>query len=300
MKNTGDIALFLQVLDSGSISAAARHMDLSAAVVSQRLQRLETELGVRLLHRTTRRLHPTPEGLVLAEEGRPLMEALATLSENIRQHHQEASGVLRVTAPASFGNRYLVPLLPEFLAAHPQLHIKLHLDDRIVDVIGEGYDLAIRIGQLADSSLVSRHLAENARVLCAAPAYLQQRGTPQTLHDLTQHDCLIQSERDETPGLWRLTDGDGRVHSVHVHGRFQSNFGDALRQAALAGLGIAQHSLWHIQEDVAAGRLHIVLPAFRPPASGIYAVMPTRTLQPARVRLFTDYLAASFAQTVWR
>lgn len=296
MKHADDIALFLQVLDSGSISAAARHLDISSAVASQRLQRLEAELGVRLLHRTTRRLHPTPEGQVLAQHGRPLIEELTVLTESIRQNHHEMSGLLRVTAPASFGDRHLLPLLPDFLAAHPQLQVKLHLDDRIVDLIDEGYDLAIRIGRLEDSSLVSRYLAENQRVLCAAPAYLARRGVPQEVEDLLQHDCLAQSGRNEMPRLWRLLDAGGNVHAIHVQSRFQSNFGDALRRAALAGLGIAQHSFWHIREDVQAGRLQIVLPQYRLPASGIYAVMPTRTLQPARVRVFVDYLAASFAR----
>src|SRR5690606_16490443 len=159
MDRVGDIALFLQVLEHGSISAAARHLDLSVAVASQRLKRLERELGVRLLHRTTRRLHPTPEGLALAREGRPLVEELAVLGVRRRERDGEVAGPLGVTARASCGRQYIAPLMAGLLARHPGLRVSLDLVDRVVDLIGAGYDLAIRIGRLDDSSLVSRQLA---------------------------------------------------------------------------------------------------------------------------------------------
>ena len=299
MQRVDDIALFLQVLDHGSISAAARHMDLSVAVASQRLKRLERDLGVRLLHRTTRRLHPTPEGLALAQEGRALVEELAQLGARLQQRGGEVSGTLRVTASASFGRQYISPLLPEFLAAHPKLRVSLHLDDRVADLVGAGYDLAVRIGQLDDSSLVSRQLATNARVLCASPDYLRQRGEPQTPADLVGHDCVLLTGRDGRQDLWRLTGTDGAPVEVRVRGRVESNYGEALRDAALAGLGIAMHSTWHVHRDLREGRLRVVLPDYPVPAGGIHAVMPGRTLVPLRVRAFVDFLAARFADPPW-
>ena len=299
MDRIGDIALFLQVLDLGSISAAARHMDLSVAVASQRLKRLERELGVRLLHRTTRRLHPTPEGLALAQEGRALVEELALLGDRLRSGGGEVCGTLRVTAPASFGRQYIAPLLPGFLDAHPGLRISLDLDDRVVDLVGDGYDVAIRIGRLHDSTLVSRQLASNDRVLCASPDYLDRRGMPATPADLCAHDCLVLTGRDGRQDTWRLAGPDGAPVAVRVRGRFESNYGEVLREAAVAGLGIAMHSLWHVHRDLAQGRLRVVLPDHPPPAGGLHAVMPGRTLVPARVRAFVEYLACSFAHPPW-
>jgi len=299
MDRVGDIALFLQILDHGSISVAARHMDLSVAVASQRLKRLERDLGVRLLHRTTRRLHPTPEGLALARDGRALVEELELLGDRLKQQGGEVSGTLRVTASASFGREYISPLLPEFLAAHPRLRVSLHLDDRVADLIGSGYDLAIRIGQLDDSSLVSRQLAMNGRLLCASPDYLRRHGTPATPADLAQHDCVLLTGRDGRQDVWRLLDPAGRPVDVRVRGRFESNYGEALRDAALAGLGIAMHSAWHVHRDLREGRLVEVLPGYPVPASGIHAVMPDRRLVPPRVRAFVDYLASRFEAPPW-
>ena len=172
MDRIGDIALFLRVLDLGSISAAARTLDLSAAVASQRLKRLERELGVRLLHRTTRQLHPTPEGLLLADQGRVLVEDLEALADSLRRSGSGVAGTLRVTMSSTFGRLYISPLLPEFLARHPGVRVSVDLDDAKVDLVGAGLDLAIRIGDLDDSTLVARRLATNRRVLCASPDYL--------------------------------------------------------------------------------------------------------------------------------
>lgn len=299
MDRVGDIALFLQVLDQGSISGAARQLDLSVAVASQRLKRLERDLGVRLLHRTTRRLHPTPEGLALARDGRALVEELALLGDRIRERGSGVAGTLRVTASASFGRMYISPLLPGFLAAHPRLRVSLDLDDRVVDLVGSGHDLAIRIGRLADSSLVSRRLADGARVLCASPGYLARRGVPRTPADLAAHDCVLLTGRDGRQDLWPLEDAGGARVDVRVQGRFESNQGDALRDAALAGLGIALHSQWHVHEDLRAGTLVHVLPGWMLPDFGVHAVMPSRSGVPPRVRAFVDHLAARFSPPPW-
>ncbi|HEY0229923.1 MAG TPA: LysR family transcriptional regulator [Dokdonella sp.] len=294
MDRIGDLVLFLRVLDQGSISAAARSLDISVAVASQRLKRLERELGVRLLHRTTRRLHATPEGAALAERGRTLVEDLDALTTDVRQSGGAVSGTLRMTVSASFGRQYLSPLLPEFLARYPRVRISVDLNDQMQDLVSAGYDLAIRIGALVDSNLVARRIAVNERVLCAAPSYLAQRGMPATPEQLSAHECIVLVGSQGRQDLWRMSDASGHEVALRVSGRFESNFGEVLRDAAVAGLGIALHSTWHVHEDLRAGRLVQVLPRWRIAASGIYAVMPQRRLAPLRVHAFVEFLIERF------
>ncbi|MBT2144458.1 MULTISPECIES: LysR family transcriptional regulator [unclassified Rhodanobacter] len=290
MDRIGDLSLFLRVLDLGSISAAARSLDLSVAVASQRLKRLERELGVRLLHRTTRQLHATPEGAALAEQGRTLVEDLEALTGGLRQSATEVSGTLRVTIPASFGQQYISPLLPEFLALHPRVKLSVNLNDQILDLVGSGFDLGIRVGALGDSGLVARQLATNRRVLCASPDYLRRHGAPRTPADLATHDCLLLVGSQGRQDVWRFTDRKGREIAQRVQGRFESNQGELLRDAVVAGLGIALHSVWHVHEQLRAGRLQVLLPDYPIAATGIHAVMPQRRLVPPRVRAFVDFL----------
>jgi len=292
----GDLGLFLRVLDLGSISAAARSLGLSVAVASQRLKRLERALGVRLLHRTTRRLHPTPEGIALAEQGRELVEDLEALTSGLRRSATEVSGTLRVTMSASFGRLYVSPLLPEFLLAHPRLRVSVDLSDQTVDLVRAGFDLAIRIGALDDSTLVARKLASNRRVLCAAPGYLRRHGMPQAPADLARHECILLSGSQGRQDTWRLRDRQGQETMVHVQGRLDTNFGEVIRDAAVAGLGIALHSTWHVCEDLHAGRLQVVLPDYAIAESGIHAVMPQRRMVPPRVRALVDFLASEFGE----
>jgi len=299
MDRIGDIALFLRVLDLGSISAAARSLDLSVAVASQRLKRLERDLGVRLLHRTTRRLHATPEGAALAEQGRPLVEDLEALTGGLRQAGAEISGTLRVTASASFGRQYLSPLLPEFLALHPRVKLSINLTDQMVDLVSAGFDLAIRIGALDDSSLVARKLAVNQRVLCASPDYLRRHGTPRTPQELTEHECVLLVGSQGRQDVWRFGDGAGGEIAVRVRGRMETNYGEIVRDAVVAGMGIAAHSDWHVVRDLREGRLVQVLADYPIAESGIYAVMPQRRLVPPRVRAFADFLAEKFANPPW-
>ncbi len=293
------MTLFLRVLDLGSITAAAHSLDLSVAVASQRLKRLERDLGVRLLHRTTRRLHPTPEGAALAQQGRALVEDLEALGSGLRETATEIAGTLRVTLSASFGRQYVSPVLPQFLAAHPKVRISVHLSDQVVDLVSEGFDLAIRIGALEDSSLVARHIAANRRVLCASPDYLRRRGAPRVPQELGQHDCLLLFGSSGRQDVWRLQDAFGEEHAIRVHGRFESNYGELLRDASVAGEGIAIHSLWHIADDLRAGRLRVVLPDCRLATTAISAVMPQRRLVPPRVGAFVDFLVSQFGAAPW-
>lgn len=296
MYRLDDLALFLRVLNLGSISAAARSLEISPAVASQRLKRLERALGVRLLQRSTRGLHATPEGGVLLEEGRTLVEDLEALCSGLHRASREVAGTLRVTMPPSFGRQYISPLLPEFLFRHPQAKLSVDLSDQTRDLVGAGFDLAIRIGALADSSLVARKLATNRRVLCASPAYLRKHGVPRTADALGAHECLRLVDERDHQDVWRLRDPQGRQVAVRVAGRIQSSQGELLRDAALAGLGIAQHSLWHVHEDLRAGRLQIVLPDYTIPETGIYAVMPQRRLMPPRVRAFVEFLSQQLGE----
>lgn len=296
MDRIGDLSLFLRVLDLGSISAAARSLDLSVAVASQRLKRLERELGVRLLHRTTRQLHATPEGAALAEQGRALVEDLEALTGGLRQSATEVSGTLRVTLPASFGRQYISPLLPEFLALHPRVKLSVNLNDQMLDLVGSGFDLGIRVGALGDSGLVARQLAVNRRVLCAAPDYLRRHGTPRTPADLAKHDCLLLVGSQGRQDSWRFTDRKGHEIVQRVQGRFESNQGELLRDAVVAGLGIALHSVWHVHEQLRDGRLQVLLPGYPIATTGIHAVMPQRRLVPPRVRAFVDFLAERFGK----
>ena len=297
MDRLDDLALFLRVLDQGSISAAARQLDLSPAVASQRLARLEQTLGVRLLHRTTRRLHPTAEGMALAEQGRGLVDDLDTLFGSLQAANTDVAGTLRITTSATFGRLYLSPLLAEFMTQHPQLRVSVDLTDQVVDLVSDGFDLAIRIGALADSSLVAKRLAENQRVLVASPEYLARRGTPQTPKDLAEHDCLILTGAQGRQDHWVLGDGRGGEVRVRVQGRLESNLGELLRDAAVAGEGIATHSLWHIADDLKAGRLVTVLPEYPLAPTGIWAVMPQRRLVPPRVSRFVDFMAERLGDT---
>jgi DNA-binding transcriptional LysR family regulator len=258
------------------------------------LKRLETSLGVRLLQRSTRQLQVTPEGAALAERGRPLIEDLEALTSDLRQSAEDVSGTLRVTLPAAFGRQYISPLMPEFLARHPRLKLSLDLSDAMVDLVAEGFDLGLRIGTLEDSSLIARRLSDNRRILCASPAYLARRGAPETPADLEQHDCLLMVGAKGPRDRWTLVSPDGSETTVRVRGPLESNMGEVVRDAVLAGLGISLHSTWHVCDDLKAGRLKVVLPDWRIPDSAIYAVMPQRRLMLPRVRAFIEFVVAKF------
>lgn len=292
-----DLQLFLRVLDLGSISAAARSLDISVAVASQRLKRLEKTLGVRLFHRNTRQLRVTQEGAALAEQGRPLVEDLEALTSSLKKAARETSGTLRVSVPAAFGRQYISPLLPTFLSKHPRLRVSVDVSDVTQDLVAEGFDLAIRVGDVQQSNLIARRLAHNRRVLCASPTYLRRRGTPTRPEELREHDCLLMMDAKGTRDQWVLIGPDGTETSVRVHGRLETNMGEVVRDAALGGMGISLHSTWHVCDDLRTGRLKRVLPDYEVPATGIYAVMPPRRLMLPRVRAFIDFLAEQFGET---
>ncbi|MEN5174364.1 LysR family transcriptional regulator [Acinetobacter higginsii] len=294
--NTEDFQFFIRVADLGSISKAAQDANISVSVASQKLQRLEQNLQLRLFHRTTRKLTLTDEGRVLLEHGRLWIADFIHLQESLKLKDRPLTGTLRITTSATFGTKVLMPVIAEFALLHPELKIHLDLNDQNIDLIQQGMDLAIRIGQLKSSSLVAKRLSTNQRLLCASPAYLQQYGVPTTLSDLKLHRCILQQHGHGLTDQWHLINAEGQVEQVHVEGYFATNSGEGVRQAALAGLGISNHSIWHVAEDLASGRLVQVLPDYPVETTAIYAVFPHRELIAPKVQRFLDYLIDYFEQ----
>lgn len=294
--NTEDFEFFIRVADLGSISKAAQDANISVSVASQKLQRLEQNLQLRLFHRTTRKLTLTDEGRVLLEHGRHWIADFIHLQESLKLKDRPLTGTLRITTSATFGTKVLMPVIAEFALLHPKLKIHLDLNDQNIDLIQQGMDLAIRIGQLRSSSLIAKRLSTNQRLLCASPAYLQQYGVPTTLSDLKLHRCILQQHGQGLTDQWHLINAEGQVEQVHVEGYFATNSGEGVRQAALAGLGISNHSIWHVAEDLASGRLVKVLPDYPVETTAIYAVFPHRELIAPKVQRFLDYLVDYFQQ----
>ncbi|WP_024695321.1 LysR family transcriptional regulator [Pseudomonas syringae] len=281
-----EIEVFIGIAASGSLSEAARRLGLSAMTVSRRLASLESDLGVRLVHRTTRSVSLTPEGEVFLPHARTMLEASETARATLKTDTRSAGGTLRVTAPTVFGQTVIMPLLPALLAGNPTLSIDLTLSDSIVDIAGLGIDVAIRIATLRDSALVARTLAPNPRVVCASPDYLARFGTPETLDQLRHHQCIVLHAMP----CWSFSKG-GEPLSVRVHGSFAANSVEAVRTASQQGLGLAMLTYWDIRSELAQGALRSVeLKDATPEQLSITAVLPTRQQVPHRVRVFIEHL----------
>lgn len=288
--DTQALAVLVNAVSAGSISAASRRLGLAPVVASRRLAALERDLGVRLLQRTTRSLALTAEGEALLPHAREILIREAAALEALNPQETGALGLLRLTAPAVLGREIIVPLLPALLAAHPKLRVELQLTERLVDLVSEGLDLAIRIADLRDTDLVARRIGTVRRVICAAPDYLTRRGTPQTRGALAQHDCLTLVGAAH----W-LFDTPGGVDRVRVSGRLSCDSIDGLHTACRAGLGVAMLSSWSIGDDLRAGRL-VELPLdARPHAPPISALYPSARMVTPRVRLFLAALTAALS-----
>ncbi len=287
---------FVSVATRGSLTAAAKAEGVAPAIMGRRLDALEEHLGVKLLVRTTRRISLTHEGSAFLEDCQRVANAEASVSEG----GVKATGHLRITAPAGFGRRHVAPLVPRFRLAHPDVTISLNLSDRVVDLAGEGFDCAVRVGDLPDSSLVSVRIADNRRLCVATPAYLQRRGTPRHPGELVQHDCLtLSSEASQTRGwAFRMPAAGGGSEVVHLKpgGPLDCSDGQVLHDWCLAGYGLAWRSTWEVEAEIAAGRLVEVLEAFAAPPNGIYVVFPQRKHMPLRVRLWIDFLKHNYSQ----
>lgn len=293
MDRLKQIESFVAVATRGSLTAAAKADGVAPAVIGRRIDALEERLGVKLLIRTTRRITLTHEGSAYLEDGQRILADLASAEASVSAGGVKASGHLRVTAPAGFGRRHVAPLVPRFLAQHPEVSLSLNLSDRIVDIVNEGFDCAVRVGELPDSGLVSVRLADNRRLCVAAPAYVQRAGVPATPAELMRHDCLtLSSEASQTRGWSFVVDGE-LVH-LRTRGRLDCSDGQVLHEWCLAGLGIAWRSAWEVEREVAASRLVEVLADFAAPPNGIHAVFPHARHLPLRVRLWIDFLKHSY------
>jgi len=290
------IESFVAVATKGSLTAAAQAAEVAPAVIGRRIDALEERLGVKLLVRTTRRITLTHEGSAFLEDCQRILSDIANAEASVSAGGVKASGHLRVTAPAGFGRRHVATLVPGFLAQHPEVSLSLNLSDRVVDIVNEGFDLAVRVGDMPDSSLVSVRLADNRRLCVAAPAYLKRAGTPATPADLARHQCLtLSSDASQTRG-WAFT-VDGEVQHLRPGGRLDCSDGQVLHAWCLQGLGVAWRSTWEVEADLASGALVALLDDFASPPNGIYAVVPQRKHLPLRVRLWIDFLKHSYGES---
>ena len=281
--------LFATVVEAGSFTAAARDLGLTKSAASKALGRLEARLGARLIDRTTRRLSLTEAGETFYDHCRRILAEADAAEEAVGRLQGSPRGRLRINGPMSFGTAHLAPVLPEFMARHPDLTLDVVFNDRRVDLVEEGFDVAVRIGRLTDSSLIARKLCEERHTLCAAPAYWDQHGRPAHPSDLARHKCLSYAYLS-TGEQWRF-DGPGGPVSVHIRGRVRSNNGEVLIAAAIAGEGVALMPSFATWRHISEGRLEIGLPGFEPPPMGVYAVWPPANQPPAKVRAFVDFLA---------
>ncbi|MGO4352328.1 LysR family transcriptional regulator [Rhizobium sp. RAF36] len=282
-----DMLVFVRVVQAKSLSGAARELNFSLTVVSRKLSRLEERLGVRLVNRTTRSLALTEEGARFYERCVQILAEIDDAETDASSGSDRASGVLKVTSTFAFGCRWLAPILWDFQQAHPDLHVHLDTNDGVENIVDAGYDLAIRFGSLSDSSLIARQIAPNRRVICAAPAYLDRRGRPQTVDDLPGHDIVAFGEPPNTH--WAFADG----RSANVTSSLTTNNGELAHRWALSGAGLVLKSIWDVRDDIDSGRLEVVLPEARLAAAPIHAVFPHSRLAAAKVRLCIDYLSVT-------
>jgi len=293
------ISTFVDVVAKGSLSAAARAEGIAPAMIGRRLDALEERLGVKLLQRTTRKIVLTNEGVGFLEDCQRILNDMQDAETAVSERSARASGHLSISAPAGFGRQHVAPLLPSFLAEHRELEVTLNLNDRVVDLIGEGIDIAIRIAALSESSLIGVKLADNKRVVVASPDYLKRHGTPVSLDDLARHNCLSFSSQGSQRG-WTFRQ-NGKNVTLKPNGNMTCNDGAVLHEWALAGKGLAWRSMWEVGSAIEAGKLVTVLDEFAAQGNDIYAMFAQRRHLPLRIRAFVDFLRHAYAQPgYWR
>ncbi|WP_217807781.1 LysR family transcriptional regulator [Oceanibacterium hippocampi] len=294
--------LLTTAVEAGSFSAAGRQLGLAPSSVSRQINGLEDKLGVRLLNRSTRKLSLTEAGLIYYQRAKQVLADIEEANLAVTKLGASPTGSLRVTAPVAFGRLHIAPAIPEFVARHPEVSVDLILTDNIIDLIEAGIDLAVRIAELKDSSLIARKLANNNRVVCGSPDYFRKHGVPTTPTELERHNCLLYKQTGHQD-TWRFRCEDG-MKEIRVSGNLQCNNAEALLAAALNGLGIVLLSSWMVQSDIASGRLVQILPDYTASPSAldtaIYAVFShNRHLSP-KVRAFVDFLVERYAsRTEW-
>lgn len=289
-----ELEFFVLLMRHGSLSAAARALDITPPAATMRLAAMEKRLGVRLVNRSTRKISLTSEGETYLQHATRLVAELEALDELVLGGGQAPRGLLRVNAPLGFGRTVIAPLASAFTAQHPEVEIQLEVTDRPMDLIDKGFDLAIRFGELPDNRVNARRILSNQRFLCASPAYLKKHGVPNTLDDLPKHRCIVHRQNDDAYGVWRFL-VDGRTELVKVHGTMSSNDGDIVLGWALDGQGIVIRSEWDLAKYLQSGRLRRVLPAFALPSADLYVYYPSKQNLAARSRAFIDYLVEQLA-----
>lgn len=291
MSDLSDMRLFVEVVESGGFNRAASRLGISKSVVSRRIAALEADLGVRLLSRTTRGISPTDAGLEFKRRSERILAEVADAREAVAEQGGDMIGRLRVSVPLAFGTRHLTPLLADLAQKHPRLEIDVSFSDKLVDLIGDHFDAAVRIGALSDSSLVARRIAPVRAALVASPAYLDRRGRPNEPNDLLRHDCLIYTSVNALD--WQFRAGKRWV-SVRPPGRLRTDNGEATVRFAVAGLGIANAPQFLVADDIRSGALEVVLPHFQTPEFGIYVLRPPGQHVPAKVRALVDAMVERF------
>lgn len=290
---SAEMAFFSLLVRCGSLSAAARELGLTTPAVSTRLALLEARLGLQLLTRTTRRMSLTAEGEEYLVQARRILDDIEEVELHLTQAMAEPKGLLRVNATLGFGRSHVAPVISKFCKAYPQVQVQLHLTVNPPALAENAFDVCVRFGEPPDARVIARKVADNRRLLCAAPAYLERRGTPKTPRDLMQHNCIGIRHGDEAYGLWRLTAGR-RTEAVKVNGSLNTNDGDIAVTWALDGHGILMRAEWDIAKYLRSGRLQQVLKNYKTPPADIYAVYPQRHQLARRVRVFVDFLCQSF------
>lgn len=292
MDRLTEMEAFVRVVELGGFTDAARKLNLSKSAISKHVAALETRLGARLLNRTTRRVNPTEIGLLYYDRAQGVLNAAAEADAAATAMQGAPTGELKISAPLSFGLRHVAPALASFLAEYPDVAARLSFEDRKVELLAEGFDVAIRIGDLPDSTLKARKLAETEMNLVAAPQYLKRRGAPQTIEDLAEHELLHYSNTSNG-NFWRLRGPSGQERSVRIGGRLSINNGDALVRAAVDGAGIALSPNFICAEELRSGVLKEVMPNAAPPPIGIYAVYPSGRFPQPKLRVFIDHLTVA-------
>lgn len=297
MERPESMSVFLTVVDEGDFSAAARKLGMAPSAVSKIIARLEERLGIRLVHRSTRRIGLTAEGIAYAEAARRILKDIADVELAIRPG-SEPRGRLRINLPSAFGHRLVVPLLPVFVDRYPKIELELTFSDAVIDLIAEGVDVAVRVAQHSDSRLIVRRLASNRRVICASPRYLEKHGVPATPNDLDRHICLGISRGGLN--IWEFDGPDG-LHSLRIRSPIEADSTEAVRRLALAGMGIIRMSEILVGQDIRAGRLTALLTGYNhPEGAPVTVVYPSRRLLSPCVRVFVDFLSEQFADPPWQ
>jgi DNA-binding transcriptional LysR family regulator len=293
-----EIESFVAVVTRGSLTAAALTEGVAPAIMGRRLDALEERLGVKLLVRTTRKLTLTTEGSAFLEDCQRVLSDVANMEASVSAGGVKASGHLRITAPAGFGRRHVAPLVPKFRSLNSDVTLSLNLSDRVIDIASEGFDCAVRVGDMPDSNLVSVRLADNRRLCVATPTYLKNHGVPQHPSELSKFDCLtLSSDASQSRGwAFNIPTAEQGVTYLRPNGPLDCSDGQVLHDWCLAGYGIAWRSTWEVETEIANGKLAALLEDFAAPPNGIYAVFPQRKHLTLRVRLWIDFLKHNYSQ----